>query len=61
MVSTLSPAPTIAPTACCAYLTPHPGEMARLTGKRTAEVEADRVGIARAFATERGVILVLKG
>ena len=42
-------------------LTPHPGEMARLTGKRTAEVEADRIGIARAFATERGVILVLKG
>jgi ADP-dependent NAD(P)H-hydrate dehydratase / NAD(P)H-hydrate epimerase len=41
--------------------TPHPGEMARLTGKRTAEVEADRIGIARAFATERGVILVLKG
>lgn len=42
-------------------LTPHPGEMARLTGKTTAEVQKDRVGVARAFATERQVTLVLKG
>ncbi|MGA2267543.1 MAG: NAD(P)H-hydrate dehydratase [Bryobacteraceae bacterium] len=42
-------------------LTPHPGEMARLTGKTTAEVQKDRAGVARAFATERGVTLVLKG
>jgi len=42
-------------------LTPHPGEMARLTGKTTAEVQRDRVTAARALATERGVTLVLKG
>jgi NAD(P)H-hydrate epimerase len=42
-------------------MTPHPGEMARLTGKSTAEVEADRVGTARMFAVEHGVVLVLKG
>jgi NAD(P)H-hydrate epimerase len=42
-------------------LTPHPGEMARLTGKSTAEVQQDRVGTAREFATSRAVILVLKG
>jgi NAD(P)H-hydrate epimerase len=42
-------------------LTPHPGEMARLTGKTTAEIQSDRVGAARAFATERHVTLVLKG
>lgn len=42
-------------------LTPHPGEMARLTGKSTAEVQKDRVGTARGFAMERGVTLVLKG
>jgi ADP-dependent NAD(P)H-hydrate dehydratase / NAD(P)H-hydrate epimerase len=41
--------------------TPHPGEMSRLTGKTIAEVQADRIGIARAFATEHGVYLVLKG
>jgi NAD(P)H-hydrate epimerase len=42
-------------------LTPHSGEMARLTGKTTAEIQRDRVGAARAFATERHVTLVLKG
>jgi len=42
-------------------LTPHPGEMARLTGRTTAEVQKDRVGTARDFARERAVTLVLKG
>jgi NAD(P)H-hydrate epimerase len=42
-------------------LTPHPGEMARLLGMSVPEVEADRVGLARRFATEHGVTLVLKG
>ena len=42
-------------------LTPHPGEMARLTGLSVKEVEADRIGLARRFATEHGVTLVLKG
>jgi len=42
-------------------LTPHPGEMARLLGSSVKEVEGDRVGIARRFASEHGVTLVLKG
>jgi NAD(P)H-hydrate epimerase len=42
-------------------LTPHPGEMARLTGKTVAEVQADRIGIARAFAEAHWLTLVLKG
>lgn len=42
-------------------ITPHPGEMARLVGKRNAEVQADRIGVARAFATKHQVITVLKG
>lgn len=42
-------------------LTPHPGEMARLAGLTTAEVQRDRIGLARRFATEHGVTLVLKG
>ena len=42
-------------------LTPHPGEMARLVEMTMKEVEADRVGLARRFATEHGVTLVLKG
>jgi NAD(P)H-hydrate epimerase len=42
-------------------LTPHPGEMARLVGMTIKEVEADRVGLARRFATEHKLTLVLKG
>src|SRR5271155_2206628 len=42
-------------------LTPHPGEMARLTGMTIPQVEADREGIARQFATTHSVTLVLKG
>jgi len=42
-------------------LTPHPGEMSRLTGKTVAEIAADRVGAARALATEKHVCVVLKG
>ncbi|WP_310550554.1 NAD(P)H-hydrate dehydratase [Paenibacillus glufosinatiresistens] len=42
-------------------LTPHPGEMARLAGIRTAEVQRDRIGLAIRYAAEHGVTLVLKG
>jgi NAD(P)H-hydrate epimerase len=42
-------------------LTPHPGEMARLLGKSIQEIQANRMTIAREFAQEFGVILVLKG
>jgi hydroxyethylthiazole kinase-like uncharacterized protein yjeF len=42
-------------------LTPHPGEMARLTGQSVEDVQRDRVAAARSFATARNVVLVLKG
>jgi NAD(P)H-hydrate epimerase len=42
-------------------ITPHPGEMARLAGCTVPEVQADRLGTARKFAKDRGVIVVLKG
>ncbi len=42
-------------------LTPHPGEMARLTGGSSKEVQQDRVTVARNFAQEYGCYLVLKG
>ncbi len=44
-----------------AVLTPHPGEMARLTGLTTQQVQADRIGCAREFAQQYKVIVVLKG
>lgn len=42
-------------------LTPHPGEMARLSGMSIAEIEADRFNVAGRFAREHGVVLLLKG
>ncbi len=42
-------------------LTPHPGEMARLTGLTVEAINADRIACARAAAGRWGVIVVLKG
>ncbi len=42
-------------------LTPHPGEMGSLTGKTVSDVQKDRVETARELATNRHVIVVLKG
>ncbi len=44
-----------------AVLTPHPGEMARLLGIATGEVQQRREEIARRFADAYGVTLALKG
>ena len=44
-----------------AVVTPHPGEMARLVGASTAEVQRRRLETARAFAVETGAVVVLKG
>jgi len=42
-------------------ITPHPGEMSRLTGMSIAEIQANRVEVARNFAREHDLIVVLKG
>jgi len=42
-------------------ITPHPGEMARLVGMSTDEVQASRLEVARNFAVAHHVYVVLKG
>jgi NAD(P)H-hydrate epimerase len=42
-------------------ITPHPGELARLSGVDAGEIGRDRVGYARRFAADWNVVLVLKG
>lgn len=42
-------------------LTPHPGEMSRLTGITTKQVQANRIDVAREFARKHRCVLVLKG
>jgi ADP-dependent NAD(P)H-hydrate dehydratase / NAD(P)H-hydrate epimerase len=42
-------------------ITPHPGEMARLVGQSTVEIQRDRLGVARTFARDHQLTVVLKG
>jgi ADP-dependent NAD(P)H-hydrate dehydratase / NAD(P)H-hydrate epimerase len=42
-------------------ITPHPGEMARLVGMSTDEVQARRMDVARNFASSHHVYVILKG
>ena len=42
-------------------ITPHPGEMARLVDSTVAAVQRDRINVARTFAGEHELIVVLKG
>jgi NAD(P)H-hydrate epimerase len=42
-------------------ITPHPGEMARLCGCSSSDIQRDRLGHAAEFAREFDVIVVLKG
>ncbi len=42
-------------------LTPHPGELSRLTGLTATEILADRINVAQKYASEWQVTLVLKG
>ncbi|MDH5751330.1 MAG: NAD(P)H-hydrate dehydratase, partial [Deltaproteobacteria bacterium] len=42
-------------------ITPHPGELARLGGLSREDIARDRLGVARRFAAQWGVVLVLKG
>ena len=44
-----------------AVLTPHPGEMARLCGVTSKEIQSNRFKYAREFAQENDIILLLKG
>lgn len=44
-----------------AILTPHPGEMARLTGESTSSIQGDRLESAREWAGRWGKVVVLKG
>ncbi len=44
-----------------AVVTPHPGEMSRLTGVDSAQINADRLNAARRSAAQWGKVVALKG
>ena len=49
------------PSGRVRVLTPHPGEMSRLSGQSVGEIQSARLSSARAFATRHEATLVLKG
>jgi NAD(P)H-hydrate epimerase len=53
--------PTATDQSLPRILTPHPGEFARLAGERTYSTSEERAEIGAGFATQWGVVLVLKG
>jgi len=42
-------------------VTPHPGELARLTGREVTAIQADRTGAAREVSSMTGKVICLKG
>jgi len=60
-ISAFAGQPELLATKCPKLLTPHPGELARLLGKDTAEIQRDRLAAAREGASRTGAIVILKG
>ncbi len=60
-INAVSPHMLLAETAAPRILTPHPGEIAHLLNISVSSVQAHRPELARRFAEEYGVTLVLKG
>ncbi len=56
-----SPELLVGPEGRDVIITPHPGELARLVGVTTADVQANRVEIAQGFAETHQLYVVLKG
>jgi len=51
----------LAHRAAPTVLTPHPGELARLVGRSTQEIQADRLASVRDAAERSGAVVALKG
>lgn len=47
--------------SCSVVLTPHEGEMSRISGKSVAYIKSNRAAVAADFAARFGVTLLLKG
>ena len=59
--STEAPELLVGPEGRDVIITPHPGELARLVGVTTADVQANRIEVAQGFAETHQLYVVLKG
>lgn len=53
--------PSLIKYAKNAIITPHPGEMSRLTGMTVDEIQSDRENVCLSFSQKHGLVCVLKG
>lgn len=60
-LNAISYEPDILKSNSVVAITPHPGEMSRLTGISVSEIQKNRISVALNFAKEYQVITVLKG
>ncbi len=60
-LNAFEPDPSALGAAGPRVLTPHPGEAARLLGRSSREVQADRAAAARELAARTGAVVLLKG
>ncbi|HPN66898.1 MAG TPA: NAD(P)H-hydrate dehydratase [Candidatus Omnitrophota bacterium] len=54
-------APLLKRARASVVVTPHPGEMARLTGMRVEDISRNKERVAKTFANKYNVVCVLKG
>ena len=59
LLSRISDWPSLLPEGT--ILTPHPGEMAVMTGQTTRDIQQDRLGVLEKYAASWGHVVILKG
>lgn len=60
-INLLASEATLAKAKAKIIITPHPGELARLLGKKAEEIQRERIGCALRFSEENNLVCVLKG
>ncbi len=60
-INSLASEATLAKAKAKIIITPHPGELARLLGKKAEDIQRERIGYALEFSEKNSLICVLKG
>ncbi len=60
-INSLASEATLAKAKAKIIITPHPGELARLLGKKAEDIQRERIGYALEFSEKNNLVCVLKG